>query len=218
LANAGDINGDGYDDIIVSGDEYSNDINREGIVYAFYGQPQQCDPPQHTSIYYMTPNSVTIGWDWLYGAQKYKFYMKRVDGPGTEYKITTQDSVLIIGGLVAGAHYVAYVAGKCDGGWTDRSTILDFYTPVHKEGELTNMEVFPSPTSNKINISIGNSTGPVAVRIFNLNGELMYSKIFQVDELQTVIVINEITNFAVGNYLVMVESSSNKITKQIVKQ
>jgi len=217
LANAGDINGDGYDDIIVSGDEYSNDINREGIVYAFYGQPQQCDPPQHTSIYYMTPNSVTIGWDWLYGAQKYKFYMKRVDGPGTEYKITTQDSVLIIGGLVAGAHYVAYVTGKCDGGWTDRSTILDFYTPVHKEGELTNMEVFPSPTSNKINISIGNSTGPVAVRIFNLNGELMYSKIFQVDELQTVIVINEITNFAVGNYFVMVESSSNKITKQIVK-
>lgn len=218
LANAGDINGDGYDDIIVSGDEYSNEISREGIVYAFYGQPQQCDPPQHTSIYYITPNSVTIGWDWLYGAHKYKFYMKRIDGPGAEYKITTQDSVLILGGLVPGAHYVAYVTAKCDGGWTDRSTVLDFYTPAHKEGELAGVSVYPSLASDLINVSISNSIGPAAIQIYNMNGALAFNKTYQIDELQTIIVINEIANFNSGNYFVRVQSGFNTTTTQIVKQ
>lgn len=218
LTNGGDINGDGYDDIIVSGDEYSNDQTREGAVYAFYGQPQQCDPPQHPAIYFITPNSVTIGWDWLYGAQKYKFYMKRLDGPGTEYKILTEDSVLIMGGLVPGAHYTAFVAAKCDGGWTGKSAILDFYTPTHKEGEMNEMQVFPSPTSDKINIALGQSTGPVQVRIFSLSGEMVISKKYQVDEPQTVVVVNEVKDLAAGNYFVLVESNSGKITRQFIKQ
>lgn len=218
LANAGDVNGDGYDDIIVSGDEYSNDILREGVVYAFYGQPQQCDPPQHVALYSITPNSVIVGWNWLYGAQKYKFYMKRVDGPGTEYKITTQDSTLIIGGLVPGAHYIAYVTAKCDAGWTDRSVILDFHTPVHREGEMSTMQVFPSPATDKLNISLGATTGPVSIRIFNLNGELLFNNQYQVDELQTVIVVNEIASLSAGNYFVLVESNSAKMTKQFIKQ
>lgn len=218
LTVAGDINGDGFNDIVVSGDEYTGDIAREGAVYAFYGQAQKCNPPTHPAIYFITPNSVTIGWEWLYGAHKYKFYMKRIDGPGTEYKITTEDTTLVMGGLVPGGHYLAYVAARCDGGWTDKSVILDFYTPVFREGEMTSMSVYPSPTSDFINIEMGSSTGPTMVRVINLAGEMLINKQFNVDESNTVIVLNEVQNLPAGNYFVLVESNSGKITRQFIKQ
>ena len=218
LANAGDVNGDGYDDIIVSGDEYCGDLLREGAVYMFYGQPQKCEAPQNLTPYFVTPNSVTIGWDWLYGSQKYKFYMRRTDGVGTEYKIITQDSLLFIGGLTSGKEYTAYVAAKCDGGWTDKSEIITFTTPGHKEGELSGMQIYPSPTSDKININLGPATGPVLIRIVNLAGEVVFENQYQIDESHTVIVVNEVKALPVGNYFVLVETSNSKLTKQFVKQ
>lgn len=218
LSNIGDVNGDGYDDIIVSGNEYSGDLLREGIAYAFYGQPQECDPPQHPSIYFITPNSVTIGWDWLYGAQKYRFYMKRVDAAGPSWLIPTQDSVVIVGGLVPGAHYKAYVTAKCDGGWTNRSTVLDFYTPLHKEGELTNVDIYPTLVSNTVHIAIGTSTGPVSVAIVDFNGKTVMQNQYLIDQSNTVIVLNDLQELATGTYFVAVQTATSRITRQFVKQ
>ncbi|MEZ5014521.1 MAG: hypothetical protein R2794_09535, partial [Chitinophagales bacterium] len=112
ISRAGDVNGDGFEDIILAGDEYSGGFTREGIVYAFYGQAQQCDPLHHVVPYYITPNSVTMGWEWLYGAKQYKFCMLRIDGPSPYYVIPTTDSVVTVGGLVPGAHYRGYVIAQ----------------------------------------------------------------------------------------------------------
>ena len=218
LCNAGDINGDGYDDIVVSGDEYSGDLGREGIVYAFYGQPQQCDPPAHPSIYFITPNSVIVGWQWLYGAHKYRLYLKRVDVVGMQYTVPTQDSVVIVGGLVPGAHYIGYVQAKCDGGWTDRSTILDFVTPAHREGELTDISIFPSLATDHLSVSLGSATGVTSIRIFDVKGSILLNKQYQVNEANTIVVVNEVRELAKGNYFILVESNGNKTTKQFIKQ
>ncbi len=218
LCVAGDVNGDGHDDIIVSGNEYTGDLNREGVVYAFYGQPQQCDPPQHPNIYFITPNSVTIGWDWLYGAHKYRFYMKRMDGPAPQYIIPTQDSVVTIGGLVAGAHYKAYVTAKCDGGWTDRSLVLDFYTPLHREGELVQMDVYPTLASQSISVALGTATGPVGISIMDMRGNVVFYRQFMVDVANTVIVINEIADLPAGNYFITAQSPESRISRQFIRQ
>ncbi len=218
ICNAGDLNGDGYDDIAASGDEYSGDLSREGIVYVFYGQPQKCAPPQHPAIYFITPNSVTVGWNWLYGAQKYKFYMKRVDAVGSQWMVPTQDSVVIIGGLVPGAHYIGYVQAKCEGGWTERSTILNFYTPLHKEGELSEVIIYPTLANEEISVSLGNATGPTIIRIIDIKGELVFNKQYQLNDPNTIVVLNEIGQFANGSYFIIIETNSNKITKQFIKQ
>ena len=39
VAGAGDVNGDGYDDVIVGAPDYSNDQSGEGAVFVFYGSP-----------------------------------------------------------------------------------------------------------------------------------------------------------------------------------
>ena len=37
LSSAGDVNGDGYSDIIISAESFDNDLNNEGRVYAYFG-------------------------------------------------------------------------------------------------------------------------------------------------------------------------------------
>lgn len=218
LCSVGDVNGDGYNDILVTSNEFTGDLTREGIAYVFYGQPQQCDPPTHPSIYFITPNSVTIGWDWLYGSQRYKLNMKRLDGPAPSYNIPTEDSVITIGGLVPGAHYKAYVTAKCDGGWTDKSLTLDFYTPSLKEGEVAEMDVFPTLASQSINVSIGTATGPVSIAIVDMQGRIFFNEQYAVDQANTVIVLNEIKSFPAGNYFITAQTANGKVSKQFVKQ
>jgi len=218
LCAAGDVNGDGYRDVLVAGNEYTGDLLREGIVYLFYGQPQQCDPPQHPSIYFITPNSVTIGWDWLYGAQKYKLNMKRMDGPAPTYIINTEDSVLTIGSLVPGAHYKAYITAKCDGGWTDRSAILDFYTPLHKEGEMSEIQVYPTLATNTINIASGAATGLMQTMILDMQGHKVSEQQFAVEQANTVIVVHAVADLPPGNYFLVVQTATGRITRQFVKQ
>ena len=39
VASAGDVNGDGFDDVVMSAPSYNHDQSREGRVYGFYGSP-----------------------------------------------------------------------------------------------------------------------------------------------------------------------------------
>ena len=80
------------------------------------------------------------------------------------------------------------------------------------------MQIYPSPTSDKININLGTATGPVLIRIVNLAGEVVFENQYQIDESHTVIVVNEVKALPVGNYFVLVETSNSKLTKQFVKQ
>ena len=44
VASAGDVNGDGYDDVIVGARLYSGDYNNEGAAFIFYGSPDGLSP------------------------------------------------------------------------------------------------------------------------------------------------------------------------------
>lgn len=218
LCRAGDVNGDGYDDILVSGDEYSGDVFREGVVYAFYGQPQACDPPQHPTILQLTPNSVRVAWRWLYGAQKYKFYMKRVDAIGTQYFFATQDSTVLVGGLVPGAHYVCYAIAKCDAGWTSRSLYLEFTTPVPREGEVADMKIFPTIVHDEISVFTGSASGSMEINIIDAAGNMVLSRQLDISEQNAILSLTEVSSLPPGSYFISVQAGIAKKVTQFIKQ
>ena len=44
MSSAGDVNGDGYDDVIVGAQEYDVDQNNEGAAFVFFGSAGGIDP------------------------------------------------------------------------------------------------------------------------------------------------------------------------------
>lgn len=218
LCRAGDVNGDGHDDIIVSGDEYTGDTYGEGVVYAFYGQEQKCDPPQHPTILQLTPNSALIKWNWLYGAEKYKLYMKRSDGYGTQYSFVTKDSTALMIGLTPGTHYVAYVMGRCEAGWTAKSTILEFTTPMPREGEMEGMKIYPTLVDQQISIYTGTETGDFDITVFDAAGVLVFEKKINVTDPGATVAINEVGSLPSGTYFISVQSKESKFTTRFIRQ
>ena len=218
LCRAGDVNGDGREDIIVSGDEYSGDIYGEGVVYAFYGQAQQCDPPEHPTILQLTPNSALIKWSWLYGSEKYKFYMKRSDGYGTQYSYVTEDSTALMIGLTPGTHYVCYVMGKCDAGWTARSSILEFTTPMPRESEMEAMKIYPTIVDQQISVFTGSETGDFTITVFDAGGGMIFEKMINVTDPNATVSINEVGALPSGSYFISVQSNQSKFTTRFIRQ
>lgn len=218
LCVAGDVNGDGHEDIIVSGPEFSDEFEREGIVYAFYGQEMKCDPPQHPTLLQLTPNSALIKWNWLYGSEKYKLYMKRADGYGTQFSYVTQDSTALMIGLTPGTHYICYVMGKCEAGWTTKSTILEFTTPMPREGDVEAMKIYPTLVDQQITLYTGSQTGDFSITVFDAAGVLMFEKMLNITDPNATVAINEVGALPSGSYFISVQNKDSKFTTRFIRQ
>ena len=58
VSAAGDVNGDGYDDVILGAPDYDNGQSGEGLVYLFYGAGSGAQPPE--AAFSATPRNGTV--------------------------------------------------------------------------------------------------------------------------------------------------------------
>jgi hypothetical protein len=220
IASAGDVNGDGLKDIIVSGDGYSGSYNSEGAAYMFKGIEQVCDPPAAFAAPGVGATSATFTWDWVYGSYMYKVYIKRIGVPGPPIVISTENNSITVTGLVAGATYKCYVKAKCQAGWTARSNFKTIITPLSpgKETDAYNeASVFPNPVIDVMHINFGSMVGNVAVNILDASGKIVLTRNYTVENKNETISLHEINTLSKGVYFIQISDGNFVSTRKITK-
>lgn len=217
-AAAGDVNGDGINDILLSSDAYSDGIIGQGAAYLFYGIEQVCDPVQNVVSLGVGPTVATISWDWLYGTKLYKIYVKKLGSAGAPIVINSSQNSVTITGLDPASSYRVYVKAQCQAGWTDRSNPLILQTPPMKEltQEAEEVVMYPNPVSNILNISTGFITGDVSITIFDAKGKIMMENKYEIEGSQK-IALYEVANLPEGIYFVEITNGTDKVIKKISK-
>lgn len=99
---------------------------------------------------------------------------------------------------------------------SDYSTSHYFITKSYRLGNETNDEliIYPNPSANQINILITADPGDGSIRIFNMNGEIVFET--QVWMENDFILNLNTENFSNGIYLVEVITSDNKLNRKLI--
>lgn len=222
IASAGDINGDGLTDVLLSSDSYSEgtDLN-EGVCYLFYGIEQVCEKPTSFNTLGVGTTSATFTWDWIYGSYMYKVYIKKVGSAAAPIVVTTHTNSITVTGLTPGAIYKCYVKCKCQAGWTGRSAIKTIHTPLVPREEapatLADITIYPNPVSDVLNVNTGSATNISTISIYDVNGNLMISKTYTDVNANQVLQIDETSRLAGGVYFIQITNGSEYTVKKFTK-
>ncbi|MFN3940721.1 MAG: T9SS type A sorting domain-containing protein, partial [Chitinophagales bacterium] len=211
---AGDVNGDGYDDIIVGAFKYSNPENSEGSAFVFYGI-NTCPVPSAFAVSGVTATTANATWTVSPAATSYKITARRTGQTLTF--ITTTNSYTMTG-LTPNKKYKAYVQAKCGTTWTLRSNIAIFITPPMRVGNFDNTaEVFPNPADSWIQINPANIETDAVISIYNSEGKELLTTFYSPAENSDRIYI-DISLFASGFYFYTINSENNMQTGIFVKK
>jgi len=75
---------------------------------------------------------------------------------------------------------------------------------------LNDVEIFPNPTTNNINMNIKNQSGKMLITIYNSQGEIKVKRIYQSDS-QIEISVN---NFPDGIYFIVLQNEINQVVRK----
>ncbi|MBC8172538.1 MAG: FG-GAP repeat protein [Chitinophagales bacterium] len=218
ITAAGDVNGDGLDDVLLSGDGYTGDYFGEGAAYLFYGREQVCDAPTEFVTLGVGPTVATFSWDWLYGATEFKVYVKKLKGANAPDVITSTQSSVTVTGLEPSTSYRCYVKAKCQAGWTARSRVITIQTPSGKGTEPNISEVvamYPNPVSDMLHVRTGQIFGNTTVRIYDAKGNIVLENTYSLEVPETLAV--DMGGFTEGVYFVELSNETERVVKKINK-
>ena len=216
---AGDVNGDGQDDILISGNSYTNNFTSEGVVYGFYGKKFACDPPEDFQVISTSPTNASFTWKWLYGSTNYKLFLKELGSGSNPLSLDMTGNSVTVTGLKPGTSYQCYVKARCEDGYTERSEMVIIQTPPLRMDDTFAAEepkLFPNPVKDVLHIDFGTSSGNAVLRAFDMSGNQVINRSFQLNGNRQADV-TEMQDLQDGMYIISLEvngtSRSFKITR-----
>lgn len=212
---AGDVNNDGYDDIIVGIFKYADGQSEEGAALAFYGS-SDCAAITSYSFTGSTSTTATASWLPSAGASLYKLTAK---GAGETHLYMTTSTSYTMTGLTPGKKYKSFVQGKCGTSWSPRSNVATITLPL-KQGvtDKSTLSAYPNPASDFIYFDAISIAGLNAqVTIYNTNGEVITSFYYdKTDEANSLSL--DISNLAPALYFYSIVSIEQSLTGSFIKQ
>ncbi len=216
---AGDVTGDGQEDIILSGSAYSGDLYHEGVVYGFYGLPYKCDPPVDFVVSGVSPTTATFEWRWVFGSTTYKLFIKELGSTGAPVSLNLNGNDITVTGLKPATKYQCYVKARCEDGYTNRSENIIISTPPMRTENNVIVEdptIYPNPVRDRMNIDFGTNEGSATVLVYDMSGTLMIEKHYDLSQSRTV-ELTDMNAVPDGVYLVTLDINNVRTTKKITK-
>ena len=167
---AGDVNHDGFDDVIIGAFKYSNPETYEGSAFVFHGL-NSCPTPSSYAVGSLAPTTADVSWT---GADDATIYKVTVKGAGESHLYLSLNDSYTLTGLTPSKKYKSWVQTKCGTTWTLRSNVITFTTPPMRTSGEDQGEVYPNPTTGWLHITNSSSdAGNYQVRLFDLNGKMV---------------------------------------------
>jgi hypothetical protein len=128
VASAGDVNGDGADDVIVGAKYYDETLTDEGAAFLYYGSPETdiCNAASDVHLIDVGSTSVHLGWTGTPSAIGYKVIIKKAGSPAFLFITASED--LSVAGLSPASTYRVIILAKCASGFSMRSAPFFFVT------------------------------------------------------------------------------------------
>ncbi|WP_456439806.1 T9SS type A sorting domain-containing protein [Psychroserpens sp.] len=148
-----------------------------------------------------------------------EYFIDADPGVGSATTLTVSgdslDENLVIptsGSLAQGDHYLHIRVLNADGTWSlyERQLFeIDGTLNINTE-ILSEITLFPNPTSDYINIYMPNGNQITKTVIYDLNGKQVYQSTKHIEKIN-------ISNFSNGTYLLILETEKGRISKKILK-
>ncbi|MFN0274992.1 MAG: fibronectin type III domain-containing protein [Chitinophagales bacterium] len=177
---AGDVNNDGYADVIVGAFKYSNPETYEGKAFVFHGFNNCTVPPSYT-LGTFTSTTAAVSWGVVPAASNYKITARRTGSTLIFYSSTTSYTMT---GLTAGKKYKSWVQARCGAAWSLKSNTISFMTPPMRTGEAEETtEPYPNPASDVIYLNTDNFRDfTTVVIIYDAGGKVMKEVLYEAED------------------------------------
>jgi len=212
IAFAGDINNDGYSDIIVGAYLAENVAtqNGEGFAYVYYGRASGLNPVPASTIQ-ANQSSALLGWS-VDGAGD-------VNGDG--YSDVIVGSLLYTNGQSFEGGAFIYHGGAASAGLLSASPASLDELAVSSSESVTHTRVsvkaFPNPVVNNLTVQLQglNAKQTTFIQVINTQGILV--KVIKAGNISDGMQAIDVSGFTPGVYYVVVQNGENVLKEKIIK-
>lgn len=170
-----------------------------------------CSAPTNAIETGVTTSTAGLAWDEVADATGYQA-QGRITGTTTFRARNLATPFALITGLTPGESYDWQVRAYCSGDFSDWTDLRTFTLPTLKIDFDANLEIFPNPTADMIQIS-GTGSGEVVIELFDLTGRSVMQQ-----SAQDQFLINwNLADLAAGNYWIRVSDEEQSKQYSIVK-
>lgn len=206
VAFAGDVNNDGFSDIVVGARSEDNNINQngEGMAFVYYGRANGLNPVPASTIQSNQANAI-LGFS-VDGAGD-------VNGDG--YSDVLVSAMLYSNGqMFEGAGFV-YHGGAASAGFLAAAPEIESVTDKTPSAAV---KTFPNPVVNTLSVQLQglDNNAPTYIQVMNVQGALIHSiKVGNIESNQQSIDVSKLTP---GIYFIVIQNGSKIFREKIIKQ